>query len=55
MSQTQDGEKQQLWGKIRREIARLQKEFKELQMLREAADEIKYFRKYLLVECQRFD
>jgi hypothetical protein len=36
-------------------MAKLQKEFQELQMLKEAAAELKYFRKYLLTETQHFD
>ena len=46
---------QQLLNKIRREIERLRSEFQELQMLREAADELKRFREHLLVEAQKFD
>lgn len=52
---SQQDEKQQLLNKIQREIAKLQKEFQELKTLKEAADEIKHFRKHLLNETQHYD
>ncbi len=47
-------EKQQL-NIIQREVERLKKEFQELKILKEIADEIKHFRKYLLGGTQRFE